>query len=115
MQRTIKNKKIQMCEEIEKSKYLGVSLAMNGSRDLEIIEKIIATIMANKQVLKCKFFIKNTELNINETIIKSVLLYTAKSMTITMKDEEEVRKRERTILSTISGTINQDVNKYSTE
>ncbi|KAI4455144.1 hypothetical protein MML48_9g00010570 [Holotrichia oblita] len=81
-------------EEVDKFKYLS----RDGSRDAEIKEKIMAAnraFYANKKLLKSRNLAKTTKVNIYNTLIRPVLMYLAETMTMTKKDEENIRIFER--------------------
>ena len=78
-------------------------------------EKILATnraYYANKILLKSKILTKKSKMNIYKTIIRPVMMYAAETMTMTKKDEEDLRIVERKILRTILGPIKDQNNEY---
>lgn len=102
-------------EEVEKFKYLGITIANDGSREAEIKEKIIKankSLHANKKLLKSKDLSRNTKLKIYKTVIRPSIMYAAETMSMTKKDEEDLRVAERRILRTILGPIRIGINDY---
>ena len=53
-------------------------------------------------------------MKIYTTMIRPVLMYAAETMTMTEKDEEDLRIVERKIIRTILGLIKTDDNEYRT-
>lgn len=104
-------------EEVDKYKYLGVMITNKGDREAEIKEKLFATNKAyhmHKKLLKSKLLTRTTKMKIYNTIIKPVLMYDAETLTITKKEEEQLRIIERKILRDILGPIKVDSNEYRT-
>ena len=102
-------------EEVETFKYLGITLANDGSRDAEVKEKVIKAnraLHANKRLLRNKSIAKDTKIKIYNTLIKPVVMYAAETMTLTKKDEESMRRAERKIMRTILGPIKITEEKY---
>ncbi|KAI4462404.1 hypothetical protein MML48_4g00015188 [Holotrichia oblita] len=62
---------------------------------------------ANKKLLKNKNISKRSKVRIYDTIIRPILMYSAERMTMTKKDEENLRVFERKILRSIMGPIKE--------
>lgn len=95
-------------DEVTVFKYLGVMLMNTGEREADIRERILKAnraYHANKKMLKSKFLGKKTKLNVYRTIIRPVLIYAAETMTMSKRDEEDLRIFERKILRTILGPV----------
>lgn len=95
-------------EWVNKYKYLGIVLSDDGDRAVELKERILAisrAYHANKKMLTSGNLSKKTKLNIYKTIIRPVAMYAAETVTMTKKDEEELRIAERKILRKIYGPI----------
>ena len=102
-------------EEVSKFKYLGIMMSNKGDRDTEIQEKIMAVnraLHANKKLLKSKDISKKIKMKIYKTVIRPVMLYAAETMTMTKKDEEDLRITERKIIRTILGPVKVTENEY---
>lgn len=102
-------------EEVDKFKYLGVLITSSGERRTEIEEKIIAvnrTYYANKKLLKSKILTKNTKMDIYKTIIRPVMMYAAETLTLTKREEEDLRIVERKVMRTILGPVRVSDNEY---
>ena len=102
-------------EEVDKFKYLGVTISSQGDRRTEIKEKIVAAnraFHANKKLLKSKVLRKETKMKVYRTMIRPILLYAAETMTMTKRDEEDMRVMERKIMRAILGPIRLDNGEY---
>lgn len=102
-------------EEVDKFKYLGVIMDKNGERDAEIKEKILTTnrvIQANKKLIKSKLLSKNCKIKIYRTIIRPTLMYAAETLSMTKKQEEELRIIERKVMRIILGPIKLSDTEY---
>lgn len=102
-------------EEVETFKYLGIMISKTGSNQDEITEKILAAnraFHANKHLLKNKILTKKTKMKIYKTTIRPIILYSAETMTITKKEEEDLKIMERKILRTILGPVKVGDNEY---
>jgi len=114
-----KGKKIRIggytFEEVEKFKYLGVIITNKCEREAEIREKIITTnriFYANKRLLKSKTLSKSSKMKIYKVIIRPVLLYAAETLSMTQKQEEDLRIVERKIMRTVLGPIRLNEHEY---
>lgn len=117
--RKFENKKIKIgvhaFEEVEKFRYLGILLTNNGERDSEIKEKIITTnkvYYANKKLLKNKLLSRKSKMRIYRTIIRPTMMYAAETLSMTKKQEEDLRIIERKILRTILGPLKINKDEY---
>ncbi|XP_057657852.1 uncharacterized protein LOC130894852 [Diorhabda carinulata] len=93
-------------EEVDTFKYLGTTLSSDGNKEAEVKEKITAAnraYYANKKLLQNKILGKSTKMRIYKTVIRPVMMYAAETMTMTKKQEEDLRIVERKILRTILG------------
>ena len=109
-----KKKKIRIgwyaFEEVEKFKYLGVIITDKCEREAGAREKIITTnkiFWANKRLLRCKALSKSSKI-----IIRPVLLYAAETLSMTQKQEEDLRIVERKIMRTVLGPIRLNEHEY---
>ena len=107
--RECKKKKIRMgryaLEEVKKFKYLGVIITNKCEREPETQEKIITT---NR--IFCAS--KSSKMKIHKVITRPAPLYTAETLSITQKQEEDLRIAERKILRTILGPIRLNEHEY---
>ncbi|KAI4460412.1 reverse transcriptase (rna-dependent dna polymerase) [Holotrichia oblita] len=65
-------------DEVDKFRYLGIMISNDGSRDLEIKEKMMAAntaCYANKNLLKNKDINKKTKIKIYNILIRPVIMY----------------------------------------
>src|SRR3978361_1936150 len=102
-------------EVVEKFKYLGVMVSNTGVRETEIEAKIQSAnraFHANRKVLKSKILGKKTKIKMYTTMIRPILMYDAETMTMTKKNEEDLRIAERKIMRAILGPIKTGDNEY---
>src|SRR3978361_2237095 len=100
-------------EVVEKFKYLGV--VVSNTRETEIEAKIQSAnraFHANRKVLKSKILGKKTKIKMYTTMIRPILMYDAETMTMTKKNEEDLRIAERKIMRAILGPIKTGDNKF---
>lgn len=114
-----KNNKIKIgthiFEEVDRFKYLGAMITNDGDGEAEIKERIMNTnrvYQANKKLLTSKTLGKKTKMKIYRTIIQPTMMYAAETMTMTQKQEEQLRIQERKIIRTILGPIKTEDNEY---
>ena len=92
-----------------------MTISSQGDRRTEIKEKIVAAnraFHANKKLLKSKVLRKETKIKVYRTMIRPILLYAAETMTMTKRDEEDMRVMERKIMRAILGPIRLDNGEY---
>ncbi|KAI4460833.1 transposase is4 [Holotrichia oblita] len=82
---------------------------------VEIKEKIMAAnraFYANKKLLKSKNISKRSKVRIYDTIRRPILMYSVETMTMTKKNEENLRVLKRKILRSIMGPIKEAENEF---
>ncbi|KAI4471641.1 reverse transcriptase (rna-dependent dna polymerase) [Holotrichia oblita] len=90
-----------------------VTICNDECRDTEMSEKILAAnraLYANKKLLKSNTLSRNTKVKMYKTLVRPIIIYAAETMSMTRRDEENIRRAERKILRTIMGPkkINKD-------
>lgn len=94
-------------ERVENFKYLGVIVNSKNNRSVEIQERIQAGNRAYwtyKKLLQDRNISRNTKLMIYRAAIRPVTTYASETMSLTSKDEENLRIFERKILRKLVGT-----------
>jgi hypothetical protein len=98
-------------EHVEHFNYLGSILNSDNKMNIEIAERIAKgnkAYYANAKLIKSKFQKRNTKMKIYKTIIRPVITYSSETLTLTAKDENNLRIFERQILRKIFGPVNID-------
>jgi hypothetical protein len=98
-------------EHVENFNYLGSIMNADNKMNTEIAERIAKgnkTNCANAKLMKSKFLKRNTKMKICKTIIRPVVTDSSETLTLTAKDENNLRIFERQILRKIFGPVNID-------
>ena len=84
-------------ENVENFNYVGSILNANNKMTIEIAERIAKgnkAYYANAKLIKSKFLRKNTKMKIYKTKVRLVVTYSSDSLTLTAKDESNLRVLE---------------------
>jgi len=98
-------------ENVENFNYLSSILNADNKINIEIAERIVngnKAHYANVKLMKSKFLKRNTKMKIYKTIIRPAVTYSSQTLTLTAKDENNVRIFERQVLTKIFGPVNID-------
>ena len=84
-------------ENVENFNYVGSILNANNKMTIEIAERIAKgnkAYYANAKLIKSKFLRKNTKMKTYKTKVRPVVTYSSDSLTLTAKDENNLRVLE---------------------